>query len=190
MLHILELAIIAGNLRVRPGVMGEIASCLGAAHGLEKLSSRRRRGGEDVVLAAAPVRGHLAATGGRIGGGADRLQELSGRADAQGEAEGAVAIVREKPVVAGAQVHCRSHQQGFMPGTGDLKVDFLLALEQDLAIVDPPRKNHQPVDIQQLLRGKAFVRLFRHCCWHALHNFRRHSRFLRSRCRRLRRDAD
>ncbi len=141
------------------------------------------------MLAAAPVRGHLAATGGRIGGGADSLQKLRCRGDAEGQDQGAIAIVRKEPVVAGAQIGRGGQQQGFMAGTGDLKVNFLLALEQDLAVVDAPRENHKAVEFQQLLRDKAFVRLFRHGCWHALHNFRRHSCFLRWRCRRLVRDA-
>ena len=37
---------------------------------------------------------------------------------------------------------------------------FLLTLEQDFAIVDAPRKIHEPVHIQQLLRGQSFVSIF------------------------------
>ena len=170
--------------------MVEVASGLGAAHGLQKLSSGGRRGGEDIVLAAAPVRRHLAATGGRIGGSANGLQEHGFRGHAQGEAEGAVAIVGEKPVVAGAQVGGGGQQQGFMPGAGDLEEYLLLALEHDLAVIDAPRKIHEPVDIQQLLRDKSLVSLFRRDRWLALHNSRRHSRFPSLNCQPFRLDAE
>ena len=75
-------------------------------------------------------------------------------------AEGAVAIVGEEPVVAGAQVGGGGHQQGFVSGAGDLEVDFLLALEQDFAVVDAPREHHQPVHLHQLLRSQSLVGLF------------------------------
>ena len=120
--------------------MVEVASCLGAADGLQELGSRGRGGGKDVVLAAAPVRGHLAAAGGWIGGGADGLHEHGFGGDAQGQAESAVAIVGEEPVIAGAQVGGGGQQQGLVPGAGNLKENLLLALEQDFAIVDAPRK--------------------------------------------------
>jgi hypothetical protein len=38
---------------------------------------------------------------------------------------------------------------------GDLKEDFLLALEKDLAVIDASREKHQAVDFNELLRGKV-----------------------------------
>ena len=38
-----------------------------------------------------------------------------------------------------------------MAGAGDLKEDLLLPLEQDLAVVRAPRKEHQPVKLDELL---------------------------------------
>ena len=85
--------------------------------------------------AAAPVRGHLAAAAGRVGCGADGLQQHVFDGDAEGEAEGAVAIVGEEPVVAGLQGQAGGDQQGLMAGAGNLEEDLLLALEHDLAVV-------------------------------------------------------
>ena len=38
-----------------------------------------------------------------------------------------------------------------MPGARNLEENLLLPLQQDLAIVDPARQIHQPVDVDQLL---------------------------------------
>ena len=190
MLHILELAIIAIHFGVGCRVTGEVEPGLGTAHGLQKLGSGGRRGGEDIVLAAAPVRRHLAATGCRIGGSTDGLQEHGFRGHTQGEAQGAVAIVGEKPVVTGAQIGGGGQQQGFMSGTGDLKENLLLAFEHDFAVIDAPRKIHEPIDLQQLLRDQSLVSLFCRDPWLALYNSRRHSRVPSLNYQPLRLDAE
>ena len=174
-LYILELAIIARNFRCGFGMVVEVAACLGAADGLQNLAAGGRGAGEDVELAAGPVRRHLASAGGRIAGGADGLQEHGFRSDAQGQGQGAVAIVGEEPVVAGTQVGGGGHQQGFMSRAGDLEVDLLLALEQYLAVVDAPRKHHQPVHLHQLLRSQPLVGFDHRSGWLTLYGFRRHS---------------
>ncbi|HYB90502.1 MAG TPA: hypothetical protein VEC38_05595, partial [Candidatus Binataceae bacterium] len=46
-----------------------------------------------------------------------------------------------------------------MSRTGNLEENLLLALEQNLAIVDPPREKHQPVDLDKLLAGEALIGL-------------------------------
>jgi hypothetical protein len=98
---------------------------------------------------------HLAAAAGRIGGRADGLQHHVGGRETQRQAQRAVAIVGEEPVVAGAHGQGRAHAQRFMAGAGDLEEDLLLALEQDLAVVHAAGKNHQPVDFDQLLRAQT-----------------------------------
>ena len=105
--------------------------------------------------AAAPVGRHLAAAAGRIGSCADRLQKHRFRCDTKGHAEGAIAIVGEEPVVAAAKCEAGTDLKGFMPCTGYLEEDFLLALEQDLAVVDATREKHETVDLDELLRSKA-----------------------------------
>ena len=46
-----------------------------------------------------------------------------------------------------------------MSGARDLKKDLLLALEQNLAIVDSPRGKHDAIRIDQLLAGEALIGL-------------------------------
>src|SRR5439155_21950166 len=53
----------------------------------------------------------------------------------------------------------RSHTHGLVPGARDLEEYLLLPLEQDLAVVDPPRGIHVTIGFDQLIAGKAFVGL-------------------------------
>jgi hypothetical protein len=46
-----------------------------------------------------------------------------------------------------------------MPGAGNLEEDLLLALEQDLAVVDAPRGEHDAIGIDELLTGQALIGL-------------------------------
>jgi hypothetical protein len=84
------------------------------------------------------VRGHLTPAAGRILRRAHGLEQLLLHGVAQRQADGAVAVVRKEPVVAGLQRHARGYQQGLMPGAGYLEEDLLLPLEQDLAVVSAP----------------------------------------------------
>ena len=121
--------------------------------------------------------GHLAAAAGRIGGRANGLQEhLRGR-DTQPQAERAVAIVGEKPVVAGTQGQGRANLQRLMAGTGELEEDFLLALEQDFAVVHAAGGVDEPVDLDHLPRAEAVRAGSRlgfasvgNCRFHSLHS--------------------
>ena len=46
-----------------------------------------------------------------------------------------------------------------MSGAGDLKENFLLPLQHDLAIIQPPRLIHQAVELDHLLPGQASLRI-------------------------------
>ena len=61
---------------------------------------------------------------------------------AEGEAQRAVAIVGEEPVVAGLEHHAGGGLNGFVSGAGDLEIDFALALEKDLPVVDAAGEVH------------------------------------------------
>ena len=156
-LYVLELAIIAAGIIRGLGMAIEIASRLGATHGLQELRSCRRRLGHDVQLLVPPVRGHLPPAGVGIVGRAHGFQQLLVRRHAQRETERAVAIVGIEPVVARAQRQSGGHQQRFVSRAGDLEENLLLALEQDFAIVDPARQVHQPVDVDHLLVAEPFI---------------------------------
>ncbi len=155
--HVLELAVIA----VVPGgglwVPGKVAASLGATDGMEALSGGGGAGGDDVEGGTSPVRGHLTATTGRVGRGANCLQQLVFDGRSKGEREGAVAVVREKPVVSGAQRHAGGDEEGFMAGARNLEEDFLLALEGNLAVVGAARQDHQAIEMQQILRRELAV---------------------------------
>ena len=48
-----------------------------------------------------------------------------------------------------------------MSGARDLEIYLLLALEEDLAVVQSAREEHQTVDLDKLLAGETFVGLVR-----------------------------
>ena len=93
----------------------------------------------------APVRRHLAAAVGRIVLGADRREEHLERRDADSEAERAVAVVREQPVVAGAKMQAGGDEDRLVAGPADLEERLLLVLELDLLVVDLSRQEHQAI---------------------------------------------
>ncbi len=157
--HILELAVVAGNFLGRLGMAREVAAGFGASDGVQELAAGGRGAGDDVELAAGPVRGHLASAGAGIVGRAHRLQQHIERLHAQGEGQRAVAIVGEEPVISRLEGQSGRHQQRLMASARDLEEDLLLALEQDLAVVDAPRQEHQPVDLDELLAGEALIGL-------------------------------
>ena len=108
--------------------------------------------------AGTPVIGHLAPAAGGIGGGADGLEKHVGGGEAERQAQGAVAIVGEEPVVAGPEGQGRANLEGFVAGAVHLEEDLLLPLEHDLAIVDPAGGIHQPVDLDHGLRIERPIR--------------------------------
>ena len=133
----------------------QMAIALGAPDGGQQLRSGRGRRRHDMQLGRAPVRRHLAAARRRIGSRARRLQEhILGR-HAQRQAQGAVAIVREEPVVAGAQREPRGDLYRFMPGATDLEKDLILPLQQDLPVVDAPGGVHQTESMYELFGFQA-----------------------------------
>ena len=97
--------------------------------------------------------GHLTSAAGRIGGRAHGLQQHLSGSHAQRETQCAIAIVGEKPVVAGTHSQRGAHLQRFMAGGRDLEVGLLLPFEDDFAVVYTAGENHQPVDLDHLLRA-------------------------------------
>ena len=87
-------------------------------------------------VCTGPVRGHLAATAGDIRRGTYALQQLLFGRVAKGEAERAVAVVRQEPVIARLHHHAGGDLDGFVACAGDLEEDLLLAAQNNLAIVD------------------------------------------------------
>jgi len=83
------------------------------------------------------VRRHLTTARGGVCRRSNRLQEHIRRRHAEREAEGTIPIVRKEPVDARTKGQSRTHLKSLVTGTGDLKEDLLLSLEQNLAIINP-----------------------------------------------------
>ena len=91
------------------------------------------------------MRWHLPPAGTGIVRRPHTLQQHFIRSDAQRETKRAIAIIGVKPVVSGLHGEGCGHTNRLMARAGDLKVDFLLTLEQDLPVVHTPRGIHQAV---------------------------------------------
>src|SRR6516165_6153854 len=99
--------------------------------------------------------GHLASAAGRIVSRPHRLQKHIRRGNSQCQAQSAIAIVREKPVVARSKGKRGSNLKRFMTCRRYLKEDLLLPLKEYFAVVQPAGQVHQPVNLNQLLRTQA-----------------------------------
>ena len=105
----------------------------------------------------APVRRHLAAGVGRVVLRADGGQKHLARRHAERQAERAIAVVREEPVVARAQLLAGGDEDGLVAGAADLEERLLLVLELDLLVVDFSRQEHQAIGGEQLVARQSFV---------------------------------
>jgi len=99
----------------------------------------------------------LASAGSRIVCGTDGLQQSLQRRDAEHQAQGAVAIVRIGPVDAGTKEQTHGGGNRFVTGAGNLEVNFILALELNLAVVKTPREKHGAIDADQRFAVQAVI---------------------------------
>src|SRR6185437_3453924 len=93
----------------------EVAAGLGASNAVQNLGAGAGRRADDVQRRATPVRGHLAAAAGWVGGRADRLKHHFFGRDAKRETEPTIAVVGKEPVVAWAQRQAGSHLKASWP---------------------------------------------------------------------------
>ena len=82
--------------------------------------------------------GHLASAGSGIRGRATACSSMSLSCDTERKAKRAIPIIGIEPIVAGPQAHPGGDLDGFMAGAADLKINFVLPLQQDLAVIDSP----------------------------------------------------
>ena len=121
----------------------------GGARGLYELRTRARRLADDVQLGLAPMRGHLPAAGtGVVLRSHCRKKHFQG-GYTQHEAKRAVAVIRIQPVDSWAKEKSHRGANRFVPGAGNLEVDFVLAFQLNLAVVKPPREEHRAVNANQ-----------------------------------------
>ena len=101
------------------------------------------------------MRRHLASTRRWIGGSARGLQEHVLGRHAESQAQRAIPIIGENPIVAGAQSQARRDLNRFMPGAADLEKDFILPLEQDLPVVNATGRVHIAIGAYEVFRFQA-----------------------------------
>src|SRR5579863_3251037 len=141
-------------------VLAKVAARLSTANGVQQLGAGRRGSTNKVKFVIAPVRGHLASAAGSVSGSADSLQEHFCGSYADGQAQGAIAVIREEPVVSRTKRQSGSDLKRLMPRPRDLKEDLLLPLEKNLAVVEPAGQIHEPVNFDHLLRAEPEARAF------------------------------
>ena len=121
----------------------------GGAHGLHELRAGTRGLADDVQLGLAPMRRHLPAAGaGVVLRSHSRKKHFQG-GYAEHKAKCAVAIIRINPVDPWAKEKSHRGANRFVPGAGNLEVDFVLAFQLNLAVVKPPREEHRAVNANQ-----------------------------------------
>ena len=145
-----DFVVVVGR-ELEPRYDAHLGAGFGRADRLEELCAGRRRGRRDVEALVTEMRRHLATTGGRVGLGADGLQEMVQRGLAEREHHRPVAVVRVEPVLPGDAVLGDGHADSLVTGTGNLEEDLVLALQADLAVVDAARGDHGAVEPQKLL---------------------------------------
>ena len=130
----------------------EVAVRLRAADGLQELRAGGRGPAHDVQLRRAPMRRHLAAAGCDIGARAHGRQQHLCRRDAQRQAQRAVAVIGIEPVLPAPESHARGGRDGFVARAADLEENAVLALQQDLAVVQAAGRVHHPEGPNQRVR--------------------------------------
>src|SRR6267142_3497208 len=145
------------GLRERFRAISIIELGFGGTRGLYDLRSGAGRFADDVPFGVTPVRRHLASAGSWVVCGTDGLQQSLQRRDAEHQAQGAVAIVRVGPVDAGAKEQSYGGGNGFVTGARNLEVNFVLALELNLTVVETPRKKHGAINADQRFAVEAVI---------------------------------
>ena len=143
------------------GLRVEKAAGLRATYGLQKLSAGGRRTSNDILVFVAPVGRHLPSAGSGVGSSADSAQKHFFRSDAQSETERPVAIVQIEPVMPRLEQQSRRGSDSFMSSAADLEEDFILALQQNLAIVYAAGEVHSAVSVDQFFVAGQRRRYYR-----------------------------
>jgi len=144
-----------GDQRDRARVLIQIATGLGASRGLHELRAGGRRAGDDVQFRRAPVRGHLPSAGRRVRSRSYGLQQHFQRGNTERQAQRPIAVVGINPILPRTQRQSRGHLHGLMSSAADLKIDAILALQRDLAVVQAAGEMHDPKRVNERLGIEA-----------------------------------
>src|ERR1022692_2288883 len=157
---VLELTVVCeiGGWNLRGlGMPCQVASGLGAAHGLENRGTCRRRLRHNVKVGIAAVGGHLASARTGVVGLPNPLQKHVVRLDPERQTQRAIPIIRVEPVIPPFHCQASGYANALMPCPGHLEIDLLLALEQDFPVVNPPGGVDDAVGLDELLARKSFI---------------------------------
>src|SRR5262249_3085891 len=138
------------GIGARGAAVGDAAR-FGGADRVQHLRAGGARAGDDVDRGGAPVRRHLPAARVRIVLGADAGEQHVERRHAELQAERAIAVVGEEPVVARLQRQAGGDADGLVSGAADLEEDLALVLELNFLVVEAPRQQHAAVDGEELV---------------------------------------
>ncbi len=108
------------------------------------------------------MRRHLPAAARWIVLGPDGCEEHLERGHAERQTERAIAIVREDPIVPGAELHPGSHEHRLVAGPTDLEERLFLLSELDLLVVYLARQEHHTVRGEELVPGQPLVLMSAH----------------------------
>src|SRR5204863_8382660 len=120
----------------------------------------RTQPGNDVLRRSGPVRRHLPAAGAGIFLRPDGGEQQVERRHPELEAERAIAVVGEEPVVARFEGEASGDEDGLVAGAADLKEDPALVLELYFLVVESARQEHAAVHGQQLVATEALEGAF------------------------------
>jgi len=95
------------------------------------------------------VRRHLAAAGGGILFRPDARQEHLERCHSELQAQRAIAVIGEEPVVAGFEREARGDEHRFVSGAADLEENLALMLQLDFFVIDPARPQHAAIHLKK-----------------------------------------
>src|SRR5436309_5891392 len=112
------------------------------------------------------MRGHLPPAGTRVVFGANRAEEHVERGHPQLQAERPVAVVWEKPVVAGLEMKRAGNVDGLVADAADLEEGAVLSLKLNLLVVNPPRQVHGAVGGDDQVAGELLSFQVRDCGSH------------------------
>ena len=105
------------------------------------------------------MRRHLASARTGVVSRSNALQEHIVRLDPERQTQCTIPIIGIEPVITGFHRQAGGRTNALMSGSRHLKINLLLALQQNLAVVNPPGGIDDAVGLDQLLMGKSFIRL-------------------------------
>ena len=151
--HILEVAIVGFFVTLRSRdfdsfrMLRKVSSALRASHRLQNLRSCGGGLGHDIEPLVSPMRRHLSPAGTRIVRRSHPLQKHLQWLCPQRQAQCPVTIVRVEPVVTSLKSHPSRSADSLVTGPRHLEIYFLLPLQHDFPIVNPPGGVHNAVEI-------------------------------------------